>query len=64
VSQKNRLLLKPEFQASNFTGTVQNAAWTRVLIFPTKQSHRPPLWEFSPCLNRPLPQLVRFPDWY
>jgi len=57
-----------ECQAGNVTASVQSDhllhGYTLPVFFTTDQSHRPPRCDkISPCLNKPLPQLIHIADW-
>ena len=61
-----------ECQASNITASVQNdhllhghvlSVFFLISLLINRIVHHA-LQKFSPCLNKPLPQLVRIADWY
>jgi len=57
-----------ECQASKITASVQSdhlesSVWTVFLPLIKRVVHHA-VFIFSPCYNKPLPQLVRIADWY
>jgi len=65
------MLCSIECQASNVTATVQSGhrlhGYTLSVFSPPRINrivHHYVVLKFSPCLTKPLPQLVRIADWY